>query len=360
MKKYVLYLSIYALLLASCSHKEEANTANPNAMNPTFLSSVKTVKATLSNQEEELVLTGKVEYNPDRVIYYTSLVSGIVERSYFSLGDKVQKGQTLLDLRSADLSALQSEYINAETELKVAQRDLQSVKSLFEDGMLSEKDLLEAQVKLQQAEGVSAKAKADISTFGTNKGNGTFAIKSPIAGYIVDKKVSTGSTVSGDGDPLFVVADLSEVWVIANVYASNLQFVKEGMEVELTTLSYPNEVFKGKIASLSQVFDPEEKVLKARIVMPNQNMKLKPEMSAVIHLKNESHRRLVAIPSDALVFDNDRYFVVVERSTHDFEIKEVKLQGHNRATSYISSGIQEGEQVVVNNQLLIYTGLNEQ
>lgn len=360
MKKYITLLAPFFLLFYACNHKVESSTEEQKAMNPSFLKSVKTVKSTLSNQEEELVLTGKVEYNPDKVIYYTPLVSGIVERSYFSLGDKVQKGQMLLDLKSSDLSTLQSEYVNAETELKIATRDAQSVQALYEDGMLSEKDLLEAQGKLKQAEANLNKAKSDVATLGTNKGNGTFAIKSPISGYIVDKKVSAGSTISGDSDPIFTVADLSEVWVIANVYASNLQFVQEGMDIEMTTLSYPCEIFKGKISTISQVFDPEEKVLKARIVMQNKDMRLKPEMSAVIHLKNETHQRLVAIPSDALVFDDDKYFVIVEESPGRFQSKEVKLQGHNRSTSYISSGLSEGEDIVIKNQLLIYTGLKEQ
>lgn len=360
MKNYITILAMLSLMLNSCSQTSEQGKESEVKMNQAFLDKVETVKATLSNQHEELTLTGKVEYNPDNIISYVPLISGIVERSYFSLGDRVQKGQTLLDIRSSDLSSLESEYINSESEVKVARRELQTAQSMFEDGMLSEKELFEAQAQLRQAEANLAKTKNDMSSYGTKKGNGTFSIKSPITGYIVDKKVSSGSPVSSDSDPLFVVADLTNVWITANVYASNLLFVKEGMEVDITTLSYPGEVFNGKINALSQIFDPEEKVLKARIVMSNKEMKFKPEMSVVIQLKNGTENRLVSVPSDALVFDDNRYFVVVEESSGNFKSKEVTLQGHNRKTTYIRSGISEGENVVVKNQLLIYSGLNEQ
>lgn len=358
-KKYSPLIAFLLLLTSSCSQNTENDNSQKKEINKSFLANVKTVKAILSNQEEELTLAGKVEYDPDKVINYVPLISGIVERTYFSLGDKVQKGQTLLDIRSADLSGLQSEYISAESEVKIAKRELQTAQSLYDDKMLSERDLIEAQSKLKQTEALYSKLKNDLSTYGTNKGGGVFSIKAPISGYIVDKKASSGSPVSADNEALFVVADLSSVWITANVYASNLLFVKENMDVNITTLSYPDEIFAGKINALSQVFDPEEKVLKARIIMVNKDLKFKPEMTVVVRLKNETHNKLVSIPSDALVFDNDRYFVVVEESTDNFKVKEVTLQGHNNKTTYIRSGLDENENVVVKNQLLIYSGLNE-
>lgn len=352
---------IGAISLVSCSGGNENDTTTKEtiSINKEFLKSVKTTKATLSSQNQELTLTGKVEYDPDRVINYVSLVDGIADRTYFSLGDKVQKGQNLIDIRSSDLSSLQSEAVAAESEVRIAKRELQTAQSMFDDNLLSEQELFEAQAKLKQAEATLNKSKSDISVHGVDKGNGLFSVKSPMTGYIVAKNVSSGSTVSTDGDPLFTVADLSSVWITANVYASNLQSVKEGAEVEITTLSYPDEVFTGKISSLSQVFDPEEKVLKARIVMQNKDLKFKPEMSAVIKLKNQKDVDVIAIPSDAIIFDDNRHFVVVQEGEDDFKIKEVKLKGHYNKTTYIASGLNDGEEVVTKNQLLIYSGLKE-
>lgn len=351
---------LHILFLASCGSKSDTSHDNNGLeIKQAFLNNVQTVKSVLSNQEEELTLTGKVEYDPDKVINYVSMVGGIVERAYFSLGDKVQKGQTLLDIRSTDLSSLESDRIVLESEVKIAERDLKAAQAMFDDNMLSEKELIETQAKLKQAQAAYSKVKTDMSVFGSNKGNGTFSIKAPMSGYIVSKNASSGSTISAESDPLFIIADLSNVWITANVYASNLLFVKEGQEVSITSLSYPNEIFHGKINSLSQVFDPEEKVLKARIVMPNKDLRLKPEMSVVIKLKNETHNKLVSVPSDALVFDNNRYYVVVEESSGNFKSKEVVPAGHHNNVTYIASGISEGENVVIKNQLLIYSGLKD-
>lgn len=354
-------LLLATIALASCSDKNAENekTKESDKLDNTFLKKVKTTNAILSNQNEELSLTGKVEYDPDKVINYVALVNGIAERSYFSLGDKVQKGQTLLDIKSADLSSLQSEAIGAESEVKIAERELRTAQAMFEDNLLSEKELMEAQAKLSQAQAAYKKTQNDISLNGVNKGNGTFSIKSPMTGYIVNKNVSSGSTISTEGDPLFTVADLGTVWITANVYANNLQFVKEGMDVDITSFSYPGEVFHGKINSLSQVFDPEEKVLKARIVMDNKDMRLKPEMSVVVKLKNDTQTPFIAIPTDAVIFDDNQYFVVVQKGDNSFEAKEINLQGHSNKTTYVSSGLSEGDKIVTNNQLLIYSGLKE-
>jgi cobalt-zinc-cadmium efflux system membrane fusion protein len=132
------------------------------------------------------------------------------------------------------------------------------------------------------------------------------------------------------------------------------------MNVEMTSFSYPNEIFYGKINSLSQVFDPEERVLKARIIMSNKDLKLKPEMSILVKLKDKTPQQLMAIPSDALIFDNDQYFVVVEDTHGNFMIRNVALAGHNDKTTYIESGLKVGEKVVVKNQLLIFQGLKEE
>jgi len=359
MKKLTIIL-ISITTLFSCNNKKSENTAGTNVISSVFLENVKTVPAMLSHQEQELTLTGKVEYDPDRVISYTPLISGVIDKSYFSLGDKVQKGQPLLDIRSTELSALQMEKISLETEEKVAEREMITAKAMFEDNMISEKELLEAKGKLRQIQSAIEKINSDMCIYGTDKEKGIFTVNALSSGYIVHKKASPGSTISPESDPVFTIADLSTVWVTVNVYASNLLCVREGMDVEMTTFSYPNDVFYGKINAMSQVFDPEERVLKARIIMKNNDLKLKPEMSMLITIKDRTDQRLISIPSDALIFDNNQYFVVVEESVGSFAIRSVTLQGHSAKISYISTGLSEGEKVVVANQLLIYTGLKEE
>jgi cobalt-zinc-cadmium efflux system membrane fusion protein len=247
----------------------------------------------------------------------------------------------MLDIRSAELSGLQS-------ELTIAQRNLQSVLALFESGMATERELVETRSTYE-------KLQADLALYGESKGNGVFSITASMSGYVIEKYGNTGSTISAGNEPLFSIADLSTVWVSANIYAGNLQHVHEGQPVEITSAAYPQEVFKGRIDFISQVFDPEDKALKARIVLPNPGLKLKPEMPVTVKLLNESNIEMVAIPDNAVIFDNDRYYVVTGK--RNFAIREIVPFEHHNGLTYISEGLYAGEETVVRNQLLIYNEL---
>lgn len=328
-------------LLAACSGSQPTAQQTGTPVAAEFLQEVTTAKATLQPLRKEFALAGRVIVDPDRTLSYSPLMSGVIVKSYFTLGDKVSRGQTMYDIRSAELSALQA-------ELTVARRNLQSAKTMFESRMIPERELIEARSGYE-------KLQADFALYGKSKGDGIFAITAPIGGYVIAKSGNPGSTVSAGGEALFAVADLGTVWVEANVYAGNLQFVHEGQRVEITSVAYPKEVFKGKIDFLSQVFDPTDKALKARIVLPNPGLKLKPEMSVVVRLLNESDTEMITVPADAVIFDNDRYFTVVRGD--GFSIREITPYDHVNGTTYVSDGLTAGEEVVTKNQLLVYNEL---
>jgi len=353
-KNLILSTLLFLVISVGCKSKnEESKTAKDIA--------IETKVAVLEKRKEALMLTGKVESSRDQTINFIPLVSGTIGQVFFSLGDRVQKGQTLMTLRSADLNELYAEQISAEAELRIAQREYQSAKALFEDKMLSERELFEAEAGVSQAQAEVNRIKNTLSIYGADSQTGLFTIKSPMSGYILDKQMlSPGSNISAESDePLFVISDLNSVWVIVNVYPSDLRYVRVGMEAEITTLSYPGEIFRGKINAMSQIFDPDEKVLKARIIMPNKDLKLKPEMFVEVKLKSETEKYYIAIPSEALIFDKNKHFVVVEKSNGIFENREVVVRGQNDTISYIAHGLEENEKVVVKNQLLIYSGLKE-
>lgn len=362
-KNFLPLISLIAasIFIVSCSESptDQSENKDKNMVHKAFAGNIKTVRSVISNQEKEMTLTGKIISDPDKTINYVPLINGIIERTYFSLGDRVKKGQVLMDIRSTELSSLHSERITLEAEMRIAERELRTIKEMYEDKMSSEKDLLEAENKLQQIRTSLSKIQNDMAVFGTNKGDGTFSINAPMNGYIIKKNASSGSTISTDSEPLFSIADLSSVWVIVNVYASQLQFVREGMDADISTLSYPDKTFTGKISNISQVFDSEDKALKARIILPNTDMKLKSEMSVVVKLKDMTQEGLVTIPSDAVIFDDNAYFVVVDKGNNIYEKQEIILYDRNKNTTYIKSGLGTDENVVIKNQLLIYSELKE-
>ena len=139
------------------------------------------------------------------------------------------------------------------------------------------------------------------------------------------------------------------------MYAGNLQFVHEGMETLISSVSYPDHVFHGKIDLISQVFDPEDRSIKARIVLDNNDLRLKPEMSVVVKMRTKTLNDRISLPSEAVIFDNDSYFVIV-KNDGDFSIREVTPIGHHSGETYLT-GVNLNEDIVCRNQLLIYNEL---
>ena len=348
---------IISIVVISCGRKSQERQPE-ELFDPLFLKNIEISAVVMQNVERQLRLTGKVDYDHDRIIRYISLAGGTVVSASFHLGDRVEQGQTMAVIRSAELSGMEAERKSLEAEIKILTRNLEAVQIMYRDNLSSQKELFAAQGQLKQAEAALEKALINLSLYGSSGGDGAFMIKSPISGFVVEKNIAAGTQITAESDPLFVVADISRVWVIANVYAGDLAFVKQGMIVEIRTMAYPDEAFYGKIDVMSQVFDPEEHVLKARIVMPNADLRLKPEMAVDLTLREKSETQMAVVPTAALIFDNNRHFVV-KQTDDSFVISEVTLQSQTNGTSYIASGLEAGDKVVVKDNLLMYSKLKE-
>ncbi|MCL2414245.1 MAG: efflux RND transporter periplasmic adaptor subunit [Bacteroidales bacterium] len=355
-QKTIFPLIALLVIFVGCNSRPQEPEAYRNAQ---FWNSVKTEQAVLSYRTEVLMLTGRIETNPGQTVNFTPLVSGTVERAFFSAGDRVQKGQNLISFRSADLNELYAEKISAQAELRVAQREYQSARALFEDNMLSERELLEVEAEKIQAQAEVNHLTNTLSIYGMDSQTGLFFVRAPISGHVLTAEaLASGSTISDDADePLFVISDLSSVWVTVNVHPSVLRFVRIGMNASVTTVSHPDEVFHGTIDAMTHIFDPEENVLRARIVMQNPDLKLIPGMFVDVRLTNETGQLAVTIPSEALIFDSNRHFVIVQTGNETFESREVTVQGRFNDIAYITHGLSQNEEVVVKNQLLIHSSL---
>jgi cobalt-zinc-cadmium efflux system membrane fusion protein len=157
---------------------------------------------------------------------------------------------------------------------------------------------------------------------------------------------------------LFTISDLKNVWVIANVYESSISIIRPGDSVNVSTLSYPGKIFKGKVDKIMNVLDPTNKVMKVRIVLSNPDYLLKPEMFANVMLNNTENNRMLSIPSTALIFDHSQYYVLVYKSPSDITIRAVQVESTIGDKTYISDGLSEGEKVIGSQALLIYQELN--
>ncbi|MGL4583694.1 MAG: efflux RND transporter periplasmic adaptor subunit [Flavobacterium sp.] len=363
MTKYsILTLALLNIALVSCN-KGNQNTeevvSTQECLSEAMKNTLKMEKVTLRSVERSLTLNGYIDYNQDKTVPYNSLVDGLVSNTYFSLGDYVTKGQLLAEIKSTDTNEIYSELKSNEAELKVALRELESVESMHKDGISSQKELIEAQEDVKTLKSKVAASKSSLAIFNSRGESGVVKVIAPQSGYIVTKSISPGMTVNAGDEPLFTIADLSDVWIMANVYAANMRHIQPNQEVQVSTLAYPDEYFTGKVTKVSQVFDAEERVLKAQISMTNKEMKLKPGMSADISIQLETNDgKSLAIPNTAIIFDNNQNYVVVYKNDCEQEIRKITPVSKNSIYTYVTDGVKENEMVVTTNELLIYEQLN--
>lgn len=357
MKQIRPYLFIFYTIMTVCGchpAKHIPQEGTTFTLSDTMVSKIFPITVIKQPFIDGIHLNGTIEPNPDRVVSFMSLVSGIVSDVRFSVGDKVEKGQILAELESTELGNLQSELKNIKSKIQVAERQLQSIKSMYDDGISSQKDLMEAQSNLDVLITDREKVQSFLQLFSASTVKNVFLIKAPLSGVITSKSISAGSRIAADEQSLFTISDLSEVWALINVYTNTIKDIHEGMEIEIDALFYPGEVFKGTITSISQVYDEQAKVLKARVVLPNIDMKLKPGMMIEAIAFNKVNTEKLCIPSDAIVFDDNQSFVVVYRSQTDIEIRKIETLSQYSGTTFIAHGLQEGEKVITRNQLLVY------
>ena len=357
--KTLLVALTIGMVTFSCGKAPEEVKDKPTSfcLNEKFKSKVGIYEVNEQAIVEKLHLTGSVESNPDHVLSFISLVSGIITHTHFSIGDEVKKGQVLAELKSTELTSMQSEQKSLNSQMKVATKRLQSTQSMYESGISSEKDLLEAQSELDILNTDLERVTNNLNLFSPSEEQGVFQIKSPVTGIITDKRIAGGTQISSEGDPLFTISNLEEIWVMANVYASNVDHITKGMEAEIKTLSYKDLTLNGTVSVISQVLDSESKVLKARIVLKNTDLKLKPGMLVDVYVAKEADGSATAIPVGNLIFDSNQYFALVYRNDCSIEIRKIDILSKNERIAYLSSGLDAGEKILSENALLVYEQL---
>jgi len=358
--KSIFNLLVLLLVIAfsSCNKAEKtavvkANSA-PNCLTDSLQKMIAIENVTQEHVLKEINLNGKLTVNENTQASIYPKVTGIVNEVKVELGDVVKKGDLLAVLESADITELNTNLNAAVANLTVAHKNLETSKELFESKLGSERDYIFAQQELAKAKSEVAKAKDILHLFGAQGISGQ-EIRAPRGGYIIQRNISTGSDVRvNDGTPLFVIADLDEIWVKANVYESDIEQVKIGLTSNIKVLSYPDLSFSGTIDKLYEVLDPVNRSMQVRIKLANPNHLLKPEMFANVTLLSKQNFTLPAINADAIIFDNNRYYVIVYRDKCDYEARLVQVESISSGKAYIKSGLKAGERVITKEQLLAF------
>lgn len=347
------------LLIAACQQEESKTTDVKFKLTETLSQGKELAEVSLKTVESELLLTGKISFNEDKVARVFPLAGGFVRDLNVELGDHIKKGEIMAIIRSPEIAGFAREGSAALSQVHVAEKNAQVAEELYKSGNISEVELINARKDLDNAQGELLRIQAVLDMYGAGSG-AVYPIKSPVSGIIVQKNIALNMELrTEDISPVFIVGDLDDVWVMANIYESDITKIKEGYDAEITTIPYPDKVFKGKIDKIFSLMDAESKVVKARVTLKNPNFELKPEMFANVKVKYNEPVKKLAIPSSSLIFDKSRYFVMVYIADDNIDTREVQVYNDNGKIAYIESGLKEGEQVMTKYQLLVYDALND-
>lgn len=345
--------------IMSCNPSaDEPSARQPYVIPASLMPSIKIDTVKVLPITDAIKFNGIVDFNADKVANIFPLISGNVSGIKVMPGDYVYAGQLLGVVKSSEVANYNSTVISDDATVRLTKRQLAQQQEMFKSGLASRVDVTSAQVNYQQAVAAKIAAKKVLSING-NSANGEFLIKSPIDGFITQKNVNNGMAIRTDNSTsLFTIADLKNVWVQANVYEGNIAKVHQGDEADVTTITYPNKIFKGKIDNITNVLDPNSKVMKMRIVLDNPGYLLKPQMFATITMYNKEASKAIAVSSSNLIFDNSQYYVVVYKDRKHISIRPVEVLSTNGKTTYIKRGVRPGERIIGSSTLLIYGSLN--
>ena len=308
------------------------------------MANVATVAVAEKPLAKEVNATGIVAYDQTRQARVTAWVAGRIDRLFVNaVGDQVSKSRPVAELYSPDLVSAQQEYL-----LALRSRDRlkdSSIASISQGGeglvASARQRLLLMGVKEQQIAGLEKAGQPNIK----------LPIYTPLSGVVIEKIALQGQYVNV-GDPLFTIADLSTVWVEAEVYESDLSSVKVGQRVEVTTQAWPGRTFNGRVAFVYPFVDPKTRTLKARVQLGNPGLALKPDMF-VNALIRQSLGTGIVVPATAVMDTGKRQVVWVQVKEGTFVPRDVKVGQRVGDEVQIISGLRKGELIAGSGAYLI-------
>jgi cobalt-zinc-cadmium efflux system membrane fusion protein len=286
-------------------------------------------------------------------------VQGRVAMIKVVAGDQVKAGDVLLTIHAPDIASAQAQVAQAKTARLLAERVAERAEMLAKQGAGSDAERQQAEAALAQSKSEEGRAIAALAALGGASGTADYALRSPIDGAVVERNVSVGTEVHADQDaPLLTIADVSNVWVIAEIFEQELPRVKMGDEALVSVQSYPDKTFKGTITHVSETIDPATRAAKARIELPNPELLLKPGMFAHVMVKGVAVGA-AEVPSAAVLARRDEFFVFVKQDDGSWIERKVQVGEQHGAHTTILAGLKPGELVATEGAILLDAEVNE-
>ena len=345
------------------SSETKADTAQLFTVPSEQMAHIQVVAAEQGPLAQALRLSGAVAYDAFQTTPVFAAIGGPVHEILVAPGQVVRAGQPLLTVTSPDYSSARSAYIKAKDAYALADKLYVRAKDLYAHGAIAEADLQQAESNRTQAQAdVESSADAlralglkDPEELLKNPGGttGEIPVLAPVAGEIVERLVGPGQLLQGGATQCFTISNTNTVWVLVNVYQSDLPHVRVGNTVEINTEAYA-DLFHGKISYIAPAMDPTTRTLQARIVADNPGKKLKKDMYVTVTVNAGAIPNAITVPDAAVLRDTENQsFVYVQTGANQFARRLVTLGPSHLGRTQIKSGLQAGEKVAGNGSLFL-------
>ena len=326
------------------------------------LKQIKIDQAHGEDAPQALTTTGKVQFDEDHIARILPPVSGQVQQLKVQVGDDVHAGEMLFMLNSRDVAAAFAEHTAAHRDLDLAQKTFTMTQDLFDHQAASKLSLQQAEndvakdtARLRQSEqvlrvlGVDMPEDVDETSIAPR-----VPVRAPIGGVVTQRSITEGQFVDTQAEPLLTVADLSTVWVLADVFERDLRDISRGQRAEVTTTAYPDERFVARIAQIGNVVDPETHTVTVRFLVNNPQLRLKPGMFATASIElAQAGTKGLTVPSTAVFMEDGKSYSYVQTSPREFKRKQVSVVPEGEHRLRVVAGLGAGDRVVTDGVLLL-------
>ena len=305
--------------------------------------------------QDTLRASGRVSVNENHLAKIGPSISGRVIEVRASVGQSVTRGQVLAIMHSTQLSDAQANFLKAKSQVELKRLFVERSRKLYEEGIISLLNLRERESVLAEKE-IEMNALADqLTVMGMHADdlqrlsrqkvvNSNNPITATINGNVIGRHISVGQIVE-ISDELFVVADLSEVWVVAEVPEKSATALELNATADIEIPALAHQRLKGTLSFIASTVDPDSRTIKIRVVLPNPEFRLKPEMLASIFIQQPSLPALT-IAASAVIRDQNQDYVFVEIAPHRYSLRAVTLDDEIDGRRRVTSGLTAGEKVV--------------
>jgi cobalt-zinc-cadmium efflux system membrane fusion protein len=275
---------------------------------------------------------------------------------YVRPGQEVTKGQTIGLIQSSEIAEARADYDKAKIEVARSDHQLDRAKILLQHEVMAQRDYddLEAADQAAHAELTRAIQRIQMLGFAPEGSSDSVALHSPISGAVLEIGSASGEMQRSldNASPIATVANLDSVWILGDVFERDLSTVRAAQSVEVNLPAYPGETLRGTISNISDVIDPTSRTLKVRVVLPNRQHRLKPEMFANLSIARTTAPEFV-LPTTAVVHEGSSSYVFIQTAPGKYEQRQVATGALRGKTVVVTSGLKDGDQVVTTGAALL-------